>query len=523
MVLCDNKIPATFPTDMLTSQRIYPPQEPRYSGDVAGGYMRSCLPFAVGATVTVVVVSLDIVTDWIMHHAIVDIGIPDKVREYTANRNRDGDDENEIIWTLRDVYERLPNIMLGFLILSSMVFCLYFWWLCYMFVEQRKKFKDKRDGVPRKQKACERYGGEILILLHVLCEDLPVSVILLLAQISCSCTFLLDFDHVIYLIATCTTAVSLSWKFVQVIWNFGCFNFRENYLCSNGLVTLRTISLLFISFTWSLTAINFVLLSAGKNGELFSHSTFRMSVFDKIGVDRYVQSHYIVFTQSSNFKHIAVSNSFNAEKLSGLNDTHLLTITPVKAVVDAIDSTYTVSLPCQTAQTNITFTPYLKELHREEYSGLRNCSVIFRFRLQSLSNEIHYDARVLLFDDRLDDCVSERVEIDSSHIVDLSPSKDSEEAFTPELPHLSTASEEDQGSSQTSNAINSSGGPDNLPSRGDSAAATAQQLQSSESHTQQNYLSFISYLSRNKYKSCSLRLVPNVTLLSESDVCVYTF
>ena len=195
---------------MLTSQRVHPPREPTYSGEVAAGYMKSCLPFAIGATVTVAVVSLDIVTDWIMYKAVLDNNIPSAVKSYTASHKPGDAAENDIVWTLRNVYIRLPGLMQGLLILGSFVFCLYFWWLCFMLVEQRKKFKDKRDGVPRKKTIYERYGGEVLIFLHVLCEDLPVSVILLLAQMSCSCTFFFNFDHVIYLIATCTTAFSFN-------------------------------------------------------------------------------------------------------------------------------------------------------------------------------------------------------------------------------------------------------------------------------------------------------------------------
>ena len=508
----DRYIKDLFKTEMLTSQRVYPPpQEPTYSGKVAAGYMRSCLPFAVGATVTVAIASLDIVTDWMMYKAILDNNIPDKVEEYTARR-RNSDPENDIVWTLRGVYVRLPDLMQGFLILGSFAFCLYFWWLCFMLVEQRKKFKDKRDGLPHKKKVFERYGGELLLFVHLLCEDLPVSVVLLLAQISCSCTFFFNFDHVIYLIATCATAFSLTWKFAQVMWNFGCFNFRENYLCSNGLVILRIVSLLFICFTWALTAINFVLLRAGKDGELFSHTTFRTSVFDKIGVDRYVQDQYVVFAQSGNFQYITVSNNWNVSKFHELNDRNVLTITPIEHIVDAMDDAYTISLPCRNSETNVTFSRFFKQSHRDNIGQL-NCSVIFRFRLQSLAKEIHYDARYTFFDERLDDCVSGRLQIDSGDIVDLSPLEESEDkVFTPELPYLSTVSNGDR-SLLTSNVINPGTSRED-PEQG--------QQDNREGHTQQNYLSFMSHLSANKYKNCKLRLVPNDTMLSENKVCLHS-
>ena len=508
---------------MLTSQRVHPPREPTYSGEVAAGYMKGCLPFAVGATVTVAIASLDIITDWIMYKAVLNNNIPSAVKSYTAS-NKPGDAaENDIVWTLRDVYIRLPGLMQGFLILGSFVFCLYFWWLCFMFVEQRKKFKDKRDGVPRKKKIYERYGGEVLILLHVLCEDLPVSVILLLAQMSCSCTFFFNFDHVIYLIATCTTAFSLTWKFAQVMWNFGCFNFRDSYLCSHGLVILRIVSLLFISFTWALTAINFVLLRAGKNGELFSHTTFDTSVFDKIGVDRYIYNQEVIFAQSVNFQYITVSNDWELGKSNEVKDVaHMLTITPLVPIVDAIDSTHTVALPCGNSANNVTFNRFFKHSHREETNSQRNCSVIFRFHLKSFSKEIHYDARYLFYDNITDSCVSGRLQIDSDDILDRSM-EDSDEVFTPELPYLNTVVDGDKGSLQTSsNAIHPGTGQASITEPEDYSAPTSSHHANAAGHTQRNYLSFMSKISASKYKNCKLRLKPNNTLLNEYDVCMHS-
>ena len=509
-----------FVAAMLTSQRVHPPREPTYSGEVAAGYLKGCLPFAVGATVTVAIVSLDIVADWIMYKAVLDNNIPSVVKSYTAS-NKPGDAaENEIVWTLRDVYIRLPGLMQGFLILGSFVFCLYFWWLCFMLVEQRKKFKDKRDGVPRKKKIYERYGGEVLIFLHVLCEDLPVSVILLLAQMSCSCTFFFNFDHVIYLIATCTTAFSLTWKLAQVVWNFGCFNFRDSYLCNHGLVILRIVSLLFISFTWALTAINFVLLRAGKNGELFSHTTFDTSVFDKIGVDRYIYNQEVTFAQSVNFQYITVSNDWGLGNPNEDSDAaHMLTITPVKPIVDAIDNTHTVTLPCENSAKNVTFNRFFKQLHREETNSQRNCSVIFRFHLESFSKEIQYDARYLFYDDdRMDNCVSDRLQIDSGDILDVSSLQDSDEVFTPELPYLNTVVDGDEGSLETSNTIHPGTGQTGITEPEESSAPTGSQA----GHTQRNYLSFMSRISANKYKNCKFRLKPNYTLLNEYDVCMHS-
>ena len=85
-----------FVATMLTSQRVHPPREPTYSGEVAAGYMKGCLPFAVGATVTVAIVSLDIITDWIMYKAVLDNNIPSAVKSYTAS--------NKTRWRCREQY-----------------------------------------------------------------------------------------------------------------------------------------------------------------------------------------------------------------------------------------------------------------------------------------------------------------------------------------------------------------------------------------------------------------------------------
>ena len=120
--------------------------------------------------------------------------------------------------------------------------------------------------------------------------------------------------------------------------------------------------------------------------------------------------------------------------------------------------------------------------------------------------------------------MSDRLQIDSGDIVDVSPLQDSDEAFTPELPYLNTVVDGDnKGSSETSNAIYPGTFQTGITEPEESSVATrSSHHENAAGHTQRNYLSFMSRIPANKYKNCKFRLKPNNTLLKEYDVCVHS-
>ncbi len=516
--------------------------EPKFTGEVASGFIRSCLPFTTGAAITFVILSLDIISDWAMYRNLDQLQIPDQVEEYTAllrHNNRDDD----IVWKLKGLYLRIPDVILGFCILGSIIYLLFFTWLGHMFIQQRKKFKNRRDGVPHKKHFPELYGGELFILLHMLCEDLPIAALFFMAQTSVNCKFLLDFDDVIFYLCIVTTGLSLSWKLIQVAWNAGCFSYRENPLCSTGLNIIRLISLIFVVSGWVLTAMNLVLLG-GAHGNFFTQRTFGNEVFDKVGIDRYIRDQYIVFSQRSDKCIMVNTHQGHDRKLRmTIEGTHYLDIIAMKDILySEKNEAKLIRVPCNSQTANVTFVPYFNLEHQS--MPVSECSVIFKFHHQKFKSKIQYDttyAFTTVDSSGKERCISGRLRISPNDFCDLphsalpddkTPLNNRPHHFTPTIanvnadsnPQTSSRGMSKQEASQPPSIIQNEGPTQDYQewSSSQNDRNLPNSLPNQGQKPQQNSLNYLSYkLSRDPddYKNCKLTLELTNAMLSHKEFC----
>ena len=362
------------------------PERPTtHHGDVAAGFWGDCLPFTITATLTVAITTLDIITDWIMYRAFMGMAFAERVQ--AAVKVPWYNETQNVIWLYREVYVQIPLLLQIFCIVGLVVYVFYFLWMCWMFTTERKKFKDKRDGVPHKGTFVENYGGDFFILLHICLHDLPVAAILFAVQVAISCRFLILVNHVIYFIATVVTLVSLVWNILQVFYNGGCLGLREEFLSTKLTWVLRSVSVVMAMMAITVASLNVILLT-GWQTQIVKGSFLGSEVINKVAVDQWMEEGKIIFwVNTSSELPLSYTNS---------SSYNLIEVVTLKRVFASGEHGLSVELPCEGDMYSLL--PFLQQTHTYN-ADIFNCTAIFRFLASRQEPVINFDYLYMFYNE----------------------------------------------------------------------------------------------------------------------------
>lgn len=347
-------------------------------GHLGEGFAAACLPFALGSTVTMAASALDLLSDWLAYRTFKNIDLPWRVEQLSRNN-----ETKDALWGWDNLYKRLPDIFFYFMILATVVFLTEVVRFSYMFNSQRKQFKEKRDGLPYKKSFVEKCGGELVIVLHVFFEDLPVSLILLAVQVAISCQMFLPFQNQIYLLCIGSTCFSLCWKVLQVVWNAGCLGQREEYHRGCAIFALRCATLVLLASTLCISTLNLLIFPAVSNN--FKGHSLSNSLLDKIGIYHWTRNDYIVFAQGESRPDY---NGTSGRDVQLDTDSSYYVDRNLARIEDVVynEGNYTqVSIPCD----NATLFDFIQPAHKQLKD--KDCRAVFAFLYDSFQETIFYN------------------------------------------------------------------------------------------------------------------------------------
>ncbi len=215
--------------------------------------------------------------------------------------------------------------------------------------------------------------------------------------------------------------------------------------------------------------------------------------------------------------HKAVKNKWSTQNPSEQTDDQITSIIPLADVVYAKDVNVKqmVYLPCWDWNTNLTFNRLFQSEHQLD-SDYQNCSVIFTSSRHQFSREIHIDAKYTFIRRSTQECVTGELQIDRRLHVDRMSSHrdDTGAAFTSASPRLMSTASDHTSTRDSSFVTKTHANRDATPAQGSEWGH--------ENTTQRPILSLTSSLSAIKYKECKCELLSNYTMLSATDICVFS-
>ena len=253
-------------------------------GSFKAGLSKHCTSLTLYSLVTVAITTFDLTTDWLAFVSIRELRLDERLRE-----------NNDRI-KLHSLYIALPQIFLAFCILASVIYAIDVIHYFYKFGTLRKKFYDKRDGVKSEDNLVEKFGGEACVLLLVIFEDLPVSLLILaiLGLVSCHCILMLN-TAVLYLCIV-ATVTSVLWKLIQVLWSSGCFGKRYEYHSNRIISAARIVSSVLLLSALGVNILNSVLIKP--NAFIHHLPQSDHSLFDKVFIDQWIERDQVMFTET---------------------------------------------------------------------------------------------------------------------------------------------------------------------------------------------------------------------------------
>ena len=264
--------------------------------------------------------TLELIADWFMYKTLHHLHIQQKVLSVNESTHA-----HIFVWASRDIYIRLTDVLLCVCIISSGLLLLRLPWFYYMYFRSLAHFLFNRDGLPHKQTMLEQHGPEILIVSGVICQTIPVSIILFLALILIRCNFYLNFNHVTFVWCMGMSLVAVTWRLLELVLGVihKSHDFRGGILCCS-----RVLICAFLFLSASMTSLNLVVL--------IGHTTYIMDnlqlnvMTEKNQIDSFISNHRIAIVNRDN---------------NGV--AHLYNLTDLKSVVESHNRHFfTPSIPC---------------------------------------------------------------------------------------------------------------------------------------------------------------------------------
>ena len=251
-----------------------------------------------------------------------------------------------------------------------------------MFTTERRKFKDKRDGLPYKGSAIEKHGSDIFIFLHVTLHDLPLAALLLAAQLAVSCRLVLPFGHVIFYIAMMTTLVSVSWKLLQLVYNSGCLDQREEYICTPVSWLIRSISSILLAGALAAAGLNVALLTGWRGQEVTSILSPQM--MEKIRLDSWLREDSVFLTIDGA---LSIASPVTEDTDSANDSVVWVQLAGMADIFAAARKGLKVEMPCEDDSVSLT----LALMANSQFGQNFNCSATFMFRVSPQEGVLYFD------------------------------------------------------------------------------------------------------------------------------------
>ena len=345
--------------------------DPPPGGDVGGGFLHDCLPFAVASTLTVAIATFNLISDWLAYRALLRLDIPAHARAF-YNRTCVGDTTS---LDLPCGVRQLPDLYFAFCVAASLAYCVSLARHGAAFRRQRKNFIDRMDGVPLKRPLWDRHGDEVMLLVTLVVEDLPVSCVLLALQVAISCDFYLPLGGAVFVLSVAGTCASVAWKLVRVAWKARHARRRAPRVASGALLVA----------TLAVVALNLTLVtSGGRHG--VPERLLDTRLFDKVAIDRWVDSHYVAFA------HTVDAPTEPRDTWSRRHDAcgDVISIVAVGDVLHTPNTVVERHLACD--QQHMSFRSYFHRHHqkRARHRG-DQCAVVFRFLYSTRRRTIYYN------------------------------------------------------------------------------------------------------------------------------------
>lgn len=348
-------------------------------GTFKAGFTGSYAPIIIASVITILITSFNLATDWLAFSSIHQLHVESR---FDTQHN--------------EFYIALPRLLLSFCILSSIIYAMDVIHFIYRFLKFRKQFFDARDGVNNKEFILVRYGGEICVLLLVIFEDLPISLLILAVQGLISCNCLLMINHAVFYTCIVATCLSVVWKFLQVLWSSGMCGKREEYAKGRPVMIFRIITVLFLFTTLAVTILNSVLIKPDAFLK-FIHRTSNSStnhLFDKVYIEKWLEDEQIIFMQKRMLPPIygeLDSNSRESDSPHPPPDLRYLNIIYLSDVLTGHNQTIKVRTPCTDSNMNMMHfmepadTTYMDQLPETR------CSAVFYFHYDTNAQTLFYD------------------------------------------------------------------------------------------------------------------------------------
>ena len=349
-------------------------------------YLKLCVPLSFRPVVGTALVTLNFITDWMGYVTYNSLQLRKQVLQRFPSKNITETQE-----TIQLGYLELTAIYLCTCLLSSVVYFLHMICLYYSFLLQRKRELNKKDGFTAKESSMDKYGGEILLLLQTLFENIPVMLILFLSKAFLTCYFVVIFDKMVFKVIIIATVINIIWKFGLVIWNASCLGCREEYYSGYKYAFIRISTLFFLLICTALTCINLIYYFSTFGNAVHKYDSSNHIPFHGLHIERWLhedQVSLILEEKRLLGLHENTTTSQNVTTIKNDDNTHYqwsykhINITDIQELVIKGTEPLVYNLPCNIANTSL--------IDIEDASIQDNCTLFLAMLFNPNNLEIHY-------------------------------------------------------------------------------------------------------------------------------------
>lgn len=359
-------------------------------GTFKAGFFNSYAPFIGTSILTILIASFNLVTDWFVYTTIQHMQLDIRFRSQPNDTH------------LRKLYIALPVIFLSFCILASIIYTAYVIHFVYKLVVFRRRFFDTRDGVHNKEFLIEKHLSEGFVLLLVIFEDLPISILLLLLQTAVSCDCLIVMSSSEFYMCFVSTFISVIWKLGQVVWSSGCCGRRLEYKTGLGISIFRIVTVFFIVCAFIITILNSILIKPGPFRSVISRSYASNNLlFDKIYIESWLEDENVVFMEKMQ-KMSYYSNDSHSSEISAENtmEESYFNVSLLSDVLTHYNKPIRVYKHC--LEQGMNMSGYMNAEDKTLVQNGSNCSMVFEFLYDAHMKTVFYNYGYVLSGGRID-------------------------------------------------------------------------------------------------------------------------
>ncbi len=385
---------------------------------LTGGFVTNFIPFGLATTLTVAIVAFDLTTDWLTWRALLNLRIPDLVKDILGPKSREIEDSFRPFHDKRNVHTFLlflPQVYFYFCIAATIVAGLELLRLGIMVSVQKKFVKDLIDGVHHKRTGPERLGADLILINHLLLEDCPLQLILLLLQVFIGCDFYVYLGDPIFLLSTVSALVSVLWKVCQLLMSYRQSRMDQTEQYRVGLKLLQGCSGFFLLLTLCVITVNLVILSPAR--QHYSKHSLQGPVMDKAAIDIWIEEESVaLLLQEHEFQELTTPTIDNITQSSNPSD-NSIDIARLKDIISHPNYILYIEKDISPDSWQL-FALLDEELQISPNASFSNCSLNFAFRYSPFRRVIYYHGglKCYMMQALASECFFKNFSVDSNSI-----------------------------------------------------------------------------------------------------------